>query len=198
VSELILAIENQALERFGRLSVISEASPHVTPNGTAFRVVSCRCECGRVKDIRWSELTRKDRKRTISCGCYRAQRNRQQVPPVMIVHGLCSRTVTHYLYTAWKGIKRRCFDRKCDFYYLYGERGITMHPEWVHNPAAFASYIITSIGERPSKRHSLDRTDNNGCYVPGNLRWATQKQQCENRRPRTEWLRWGSRTGKRS
>jgi hypothetical protein len=114
----------------------------------------------------------------------------------MIIHGLTSRGGAHHLYTAWKGVKRRCYDKQGNSYELYGGRGIRMHDQWISDPAAFASYILTALGDRPTCQHTLDRIDNNGNYVPGNLRWATKKQQIENRRPSSEWNPWGTKTGR--
>jgi hypothetical protein len=37
------------------------------------------------------------------------------------------------------------------------------------------------MGERPSKIHSLDRLSNSRGYEPGNVRWATHKEQQNNR-----------------
>lgn len=75
---------------------------------------------------------------------------------------------------------QRCHNHKHPKFHLYGGRGITVCEEWRgrRGEAAFLDHI----GPRPSNRHSVDRIDNALGYAPGNVRWATQKQQMQNTR----------------
>ena len=72
----------------------------------------------------------------------------------------------------------RCTDRGWVGFADYGGRGITVCDRWLKSIEKF----IADIGPRPSLRHSLERIDVNGNYEPGNVLWATAKQQGNNRR----------------
>jgi hypothetical protein len=80
-------------------------------------------------------------------------------------------------YGIWCHIKERCNNTKSPAYPLYGGRGIRICEAWTD----FAAFLA-DVGPRPSAAHSIDRIDSNGHYEPGNVRWATWKQQQRNRR----------------
>ena len=81
-------------------------------------------------------------------------------------------------YRTWQKIKRRCLNPNYDHWDCYGGRGIIICQEWVHSFEAF----LLHVGKRPSGCTSVDRIDNNKGYEPGNVRWATKKQQANNKR----------------
>lgn len=80
-------------------------------------------------------------------------------------------------YMAWSDMRSRCSDPNVPSWKDYGGRGIKVCEEW-------ESYeqFIKDVGPKPSPLHSLDRIDNDADYSPGNVRWATWKQQVRNRR----------------
>ena len=81
------------------------------------------------------------------------------------------------VYNAWKGIKKRCYQKTYQHYDRYGGRGIIMCEEWKNDFMAF----YNDVGEAPSDEYQLDRIDNNGNYEPGNCRWVTRQENCRNR-----------------
>lgn len=80
-------------------------------------------------------------------------------------------------YTAWMNMRQRCENPNFNGYGLYGGRGIKVCDEWRD-----FSRFISDMGRRPTPGHSLDRIDNESDYRPDNCRWATRKQQQNNRR----------------
>jgi hypothetical protein len=75
-------------------------------------------------------------------------------------------------------MKRRCNNPLDEAYGIYGGRGITVCDRWQDSFANF----FADMGKRPSRKHSLDRKDNDLGYTPDNCRWATPEQQNNNRR----------------
>lgn len=87
----------------------------------------------------------------------------------------------HYIYSIRKNVMARCYNPKHPHYHCYGGRGIYLYGPWKLDCHLFIKWILDNLGERPSLDYSLDRRDNDGHYVPGNLRWATAKEQANNR-----------------
>lgn len=80
-------------------------------------------------------------------------------------------------YNCWINIAQRCGNPRATKYGQYGARGITFYRPWQDSFLLFMS----AVGPRPSAKHSLDRYPNrSGNYEPGNVRWATAKEQSQN------------------
>jgi hypothetical protein len=84
-------------------------------------------------------------------------------------------------YRVWHGMLQRCLNPNNPSWHRYGARGIAVHPQWQRSFKAF----LHDVGPRPSRRHSLDRIDNDGPYAPDNVRWALPSEQGRNQE------RWG-------
>lgn len=94
-------------------------------------------------------------------------------------HG-CSQWIkgkNNSLYATWLNMRKRCNSPNNPAYKYYGGCGIKVCKEW-DDFACFAA----DMGPRPSLKHSIDRINNLDGYRPGNVRWATMKEQCNNRR----------------
>lgn len=83
-------------------------------------------------------------------------------------------------YRSWRHAIQRCHNPNDTEYHNYGARGIAVCAEW-RGRGGFDRFLA-HIGSKPSPRHSIDRIDNERGYEPGNVRWATPKEQAANRR----------------
>lgn len=144
---------------FGRLSVVAVGQIKKKRRGVAI----CKCACGAAeKAIRFDSIVKGV---TTSCGCLHLEKIR--------THNLTKSV--HY--KRWLNMIDRCENPECSAYPNYGGRGIKVFDRW-HDVAAF----IADLPSGYRKGFEIDRKDNDGNYEPGNIRWATKKENCDNRR----------------
>ena len=90
-------------------------------------------------------------------------------------HGL-SHTRVHHI---WRCMLTRCYAPKTHAFEHYGGRGITVCEEWRND---FMAFYTWSMNHGYKDNLSIDRLNVDGNYEPGNCRWATMKQQANNKR----------------
>ncbi len=83
------------------------------------------------------------------------------------------------IYYIWKSMIARCTNPKCAAYKWYGERGISVCPEWLSYDC-FYEWVQSC--KNYSDNLTLDRVDVNGNYAPYNCRWILMEDQLRNRR----------------
>lgn len=126
----------------------------------------CLCDCGGVTSVITANLKRGN---TRSCGCIKKQESNKRATK----HGFYGTKA----YKSWCSIKKRCTNPKDPAYKNYGAKGILLCNEWLNDPKAFCEYV----GVAPSEKHSIDRVDNSKGYEPGNVRWADDYEQANNK-----------------
>lgn len=139
---------------FGVLTLICQV-----PNGRnrAIKWV-CRCACGKETETYQYKLVSGKRK-----ALYCPHNPKNPHPPE---------------YHTWRCMRARCLNPNDPNYKWYGARGISVCDEWRVSFQAFLAHI----GPKPSPIHTIERINNDYGYFPGNVRWATPKEQAANQR----------------
>lgn len=145
-------------QKFGRLTVLRIFG--TAPNGSTIWV--CECDCGGMARTRTDELRKR---KNIGCGCLRKELWLKRITK----HGQGAPGKQTGAYKSFRSAKHRCTCRKHNRYKDYGGRGIKFLFK------DFAQFY-KELGDRPSGM-TIDRINTDGNYEPGNVRWATSKQQ---------------------
>ena len=129
-----------------------------------------KCDCGNTVIAMGTNIRNN---RTQSCGCLRREWLKAQGLAGIVTHG----ETNSREYRAWRYAKQRCTNPKNIGWKDYGGRGITMCQAWSESYERF----LADMGRCPEGL-TLDRKNTDGNYEPGNCRWATPKEQANNRR----------------
>ena len=150
--------------KFNKLTVITRAENGKFGNAKWL----CQCDCGNITIVASKHLKTGETK---SCGCLKKDSYKYK-------HRLSKTRI----YRIYRNMKRRCYCIKEKDYKHYGGRGIKVYAEWLDKENGFMNFYNWSMQNGYRDDLSIDRINVNGNYEPSNCRWATAKQQANNKR----------------
>jgi len=157
-------------DRRGQLTIVRALGSKRFGRGTAV-IFLCTCDCG-------AEVQR-DRQTLIKAGAHSCDACRRLKP------GTAPEGATaHPLYKRWDHMIERCTSPANKSFRDYGARGIKVCERWLGGDGQKTGFecFVADMGPMPAPHLTIERSNTDGHYEPGNCSWANRTVQNRNRR----------------
>jgi hypothetical protein len=162
-------IELKEGDVFNYLTIVKRAESKVQPSGQRKSMYECKCKCGNIIVSQYYHLKSGHTK---SCGCEKGDCGRKET------HGHWVGNKPTREWITWHAMKGRCYNKNRKCYKWYGAKGVIVCDRWLDSFENF----YADMGDKPTIKHSIDRINPFGNYEPTNCKWATAKEQANNKR----------------